>query len=129
MMALMSIKPEYAVQIFSGTKKFEFRRRVFKKDVDAVIVYASAPMKGIIGHFTIHQVHFGAPKVIWKKCHAGAGISQDLFFKYFENVAVAYAIEVGSVVKYPKTLSLRETYDCRAPQSYCYVDMLPNYEC
>jgi predicted transcriptional regulator len=31
MKVILSIKPEYAFKIFDGTKKFEFRRVIFKK--------------------------------------------------------------------------------------------------
>ena len=30
MKILLSIKPEFAEKIFSGSKKYEFRRRIFK---------------------------------------------------------------------------------------------------
>lgn len=32
MKAIMSIKPKYAEAIFNGTKKFEFRRNIFRKN-------------------------------------------------------------------------------------------------
>ena len=32
MKALLSIKPEFADKIFAGTKRYEFRRAVFKKE-------------------------------------------------------------------------------------------------
>ena len=38
MKVLLSIKPEFAEKIFNGTKKYEFRKSIFKnKDVDKVI--------------------------------------------------------------------------------------------
>jgi len=37
MKILLSIKPEYAEKIFAGTKKYEFRRSIFKNpDVKTV---------------------------------------------------------------------------------------------
>ena len=39
MKVLFSIYPTYIEEIFKGTKKFEFRRKIFKnKDVDAIIM-------------------------------------------------------------------------------------------
>ena len=44
MNVLLSIKPEFAFKIFDGTKKYEFRKSIFKKPgVKKVIVYASSP--------------------------------------------------------------------------------------
>ena len=57
MKILLSIKPEFANKIFNGSKKFEFRRLVFKnKSVNTVVVYASAPVSKVIGEFDIEQV-------------------------------------------------------------------------
>ena len=39
MTALLSIKPEFAEAIFDGTKKFEFRKVKFKKNVNKIKVY------------------------------------------------------------------------------------------
>ena len=45
MTVLLSIKPEFAEKIFNGTKKFEFRKSIFKNtDVKKVVV----PQKIII---------------------------------------------------------------------------------
>ena len=34
---LMSIKPEYVDKIFSGEKKYEYRKRLCKKKIDTII--------------------------------------------------------------------------------------------
>ena len=45
MKALLSIKPEFADMIFAGTKRYEFRRAIFKRnDLEGVLVYASSPV-------------------------------------------------------------------------------------
>ena len=54
MKVILSIKPEFANKIFNGTKKFEFRRTLFKnKEIKMIIVYASAPISKVIGEFEI----------------------------------------------------------------------------
>lgn len=53
---LLSIKPEFANKIFDGTKKFEFRKSIFKnKDVTTVVVYVSSTIEKIIGEFEIEK--------------------------------------------------------------------------
>lgn len=50
MKVLMSIKPEFADKIFDGSKRYEFRRMIFKQPaVKKVVVYASAPVQMVIG--------------------------------------------------------------------------------
>ena len=57
MKVLLSIKPEYAEKIFEGTKKYEFRRSVFKnRNVKTVVVYASSPVQKVIGEFDIEHI-------------------------------------------------------------------------
>ena len=57
MKVLLSIKPEFAEKIFNGTKKYEFRKSIFKnKDVDTVVVYASSPWQYVIGEFHIDKI-------------------------------------------------------------------------
>ena len=48
MAILMSIKPEYANKIFSGIKRYEFRKRIPKQPYERVYVYSSSPVKKII---------------------------------------------------------------------------------
>ena len=46
MKVLLSIKPEFADKIFNGTKKYEFRKSIFKnKDVDTVVVYPKSVIR------------------------------------------------------------------------------------
>ena len=48
MKVLLSIKPEFVEKIFAGTKKYEFRKSLFKKNgVKDVVIYASAPIKRV----------------------------------------------------------------------------------
>lgn len=54
---LLSIKPEFTHKIFDGTKKYEFRKKVFKdENIRKVIVYASSPEKKVLGEFDIDRI-------------------------------------------------------------------------
>ena len=57
MKVLLSIKPEFVEKIFAGTKKYEFRKSLFKKSgVKYVVIYASAPIKRVVGEFEIDDI-------------------------------------------------------------------------
>ena len=62
--AILSIKPIYANQILAGTKKVEFRKRKFKEEVRKVYIYASVPVKQIVGYFTFSTIDEDTP-VFW----------------------------------------------------------------
>ena len=44
MKVLMSIKPEFVEEIIKGTKKYEYRKSLFKNpDISEIVVYATQP--------------------------------------------------------------------------------------
>lgn len=122
MKVLLSIKPEFAIKIFDGSKKFEFRKAVFKNsNVNTVIVYASSPMQQVIGEFTIDEIIEERPEVLWEKTKMQSGITKEFFDTYFLNRDKAFAIKVKEVNQYQKPLRLLDFDLDYAPQSFVYV--------
>ncbi len=123
MRVLLSIKPQFAQSIFSGSKKFEFRKRTFAQGrVGTAIVYASSPISGIVGEFDIDDVIEGTPSDVWQKTMAGAGIDRDYFDEYFHGCQKAFALVVGSVREYDAPLVPKSADPgFVAPQSYRYA--------
>lgn len=117
----MSIKPEYAEAIFSGEKRFEFRRAIFRKPVDVVVVYTTSPVSQVMGEFDIDEVIFDTVEGLWRRTHRHAGIDRARFFTYFAGRDVGYAIAIGSVRRYPRLLDLSTNYGIRPPQSFVYL--------
>lgn len=119
---LLSIKPEFAYGIFDGTKKFEYRRAIFKEPVDRIVVYASSPVRMVIGEFSIKDILFEDLHVLWCKTKHKSGISRRYFYLYFADKEKGYAIKVGKITKYRTPLPLQDLYGIKAPQSFAYVD-------
>ena len=121
---LLSIKPEFVHKIFEGTKKFEFRKRVFKDiSVKKVIVYSSSPEQKVIGEFEIETILNDTPNNIWIQTKLYSGISQEFYDEYFEGRDRAYAIKVGSTKMYRKQKILADFNVQFAPQSFAYVEV------
>jgi predicted transcriptional regulator len=122
MKVLLSIKPEFAYKIFDGSKRFEFRKVIFKNPkIKTVIVYASSPVQQVIGEFEIETILSHDPKSIWKMTKNHSGITEDFFYEYFSNKEIAHAIKIKKTKRYKKPLCIREDFDAIPPQSYCYV--------
>lgn len=119
----MSIRPKFAEAILAGTKRFEFRRALFKApDVDTVVVYASTPVRKVVGEFSIKRVWSLAPSQLWSKTACGAGIARSYFDDYFAGASIGHAIEVDSVRRYRLPRSLLRHYRVeQPPQSFCYL--------
>jgi predicted transcriptional regulator len=122
MRVLLSIKPEFASKIFNGSKKYEYRRAIHKRsDVERVLVYASAPISKVIGEFEIAGILHDDPKQLWNQTNSHAGISKQIFFKYFSNISKGYAIEVKNHVFYETPVSLASLSISSPPQSFMYL--------
>ena len=122
MKVLLSIKPEYVEKIFAGTKKYEFRKSLFKKnDIKYVVIYASAPIKRVVGEFEIKNVFSDDVDVIWNRTKKYSGITKAFYESYFQNRKKANAIQIGNIKKYEKTKLLSDYNIKQAPQSFCYI--------
>ena len=118
----MSIRPEFAEAIFSGEKRFEFRRVVFRQPVDVVVVYATSSVKKVVGEFDVKRVVSDSVNRLWENTKEWAGIDEQRFFDYFEDVETGYAIEIGNIRRYEEPLCLDRHLGVRPPQSFQYLD-------
>jgi predicted transcriptional regulator len=122
MNVLLSIKPEFASKIFDGTKKFEFRKSIFKRnDVKKVVVYASSPVQQVIGEFDIADILHKDLDALWQITEKEAGITKQFYDMYFANKEMAFAIQVGNIHKYSKPKRLADYNLDYAPQSFAYL--------
>jgi len=122
MKVLLSIKPEFAEKIFDGTKKFEFRRALFKREnIKTVVVYASSPVRKVIGEFDIDSIIQMSPELLWEETKDYSGINKEYFFKYFENKSLGFAIKIKRVLKYKSPKCLKNDFQLSPPQSFLYI--------
>lgn len=122
MKVLLSIKPEFVAKILDGTKKFEFRKGIFKNNnVKSVVIYATMPVGMIVGEFDIKNIIEDEPTELWIKTKHQAGISKNFFDSYFERRKKAFAIEIGDIRIYESPIKL-SSMGISAPQSYRYLN-------
>ena len=123
MKVLLAIKEEFASKIFDGTKRYEFRKSIFKDErVRTVVVYVSSPVQKVIGEFEIETVYRGEPEEIWERTKKHSGISKEFFDLYFAERDNAYAIKIKKTKKYRRPKALMDDYNMTfAPQSYVYL--------
>ncbi|WP_457558236.1 hypothetical protein [Candidatus Harpocratesius sp.] len=119
---LISIKPEYVRKIMLGEKKVEFRRIGWSADVDTVVIYASNPIKQIIGFFKIRGFGRDSPEKLWVRYEKVAGISKEDFDKYFSGKIWGYCYEIGDVFQFDDPVDPSKFFkDFRAPQKFKYL--------
>ncbi|WP_307721792.1 hypothetical protein [Paenibacillus humicus] len=123
MKVLLSIKPEFVEKIFAGEKKFEYRRTIFKKDVESIVVYSTKPEGKIVGELFIEYILNDSPESIWSSTQKDSGISYSFFQEYFGDRTEGYAIKISRAVQYEQPYDpVMQDSNFRAPQSFCYID-------
>lgn len=121
MKVVLSIKPEFAFKIFEGTKKFEFRKAIFKNEnIKSIIVYASSPVQQVIGEFEIDEVLNHDLDTLWDLTQEHSGISEEFYYQYFADKQQGFAIKIKKPRKYKKPKCLREDFNLLPPQSFAY---------
>ena len=124
MKALLSIKPEFVEEIIEGRKKFEYRKKLFKRsDISSIVVYATKPYGKVVGEFEIETILEENIDKLWSGTKHLSGISEEFFYEYFKDRDSGFAIQIKKFKEYKKHLELSE-FDSTiktAPQSFCYI--------
>lgn len=119
---LLSINPEHVENIFLGIKRFEFRKRRCKRNIDKIVIYATYPIKRVVGEADVEEIYEGSTDAIWKKTSEGSGISKQFFDEYYKNHKTAVAYKLGNIEKFDKPRPLSFYGVKSAPQSFIYVN-------
>nr|VFK39257.1 MAG: Predicted transcriptional regulator, contains an HTH and PUA-like domains [Candidatus Kentron sp. TC] len=130
MIALFSIKPEYVEKIFSGEKNYEYRKALFKNNVEKIVIYCVKPVGMIVGEFEIEGIIEDCPTKIWNKTRNDSGVCKDFYKDYFSGRNKGYAISIGQKIRYKQSINPYEIFDSfTPPQSFCYLTEKRYQEC
>ena len=127
-MLILSLKPHFADAILAGAKTVELRRIRPRIDVPAtVLVYASSPVKALVGTCTVLKVESLSLADLWSHHKSQIGLNYNEFRRYFAGLSVGIGLTLSSAKplsqKIPLT-DLREHYQgFRPPQSFAYIDV------
>ena len=112
-----------------GSKRVEFRKRGFARDVGYVVVYATQPVGQVIGFFSVEGTAKASPRSLWLDYCSIGGIAGHEFWRYYRGVDEGCAIRVGAVWRLPAPLCLDEIGVQAAPQSYIYLSECQFAQC
>ena len=118
---IISINPEHVDNIIKGTKKYEYRTKVAKKDTNKLIIYETMPIKKVVAEAEIIEVLALEPNILWEETKEFSGITKNFFDDYFKNRKVGYAYKLGTIKVYDEPKSLAEFGLKTVPQSFAYV--------
>lgn len=122
---LISVKPEFAGKIISKEKCIELRKvKPHVQSGDYIIIYASSPVKCVVGWGVVKRIIEEHPLKIWEHYSDKLGIDRGRFDDYYINCERSIGIEIESIHKLtPISLSKLRTLDAKfhPPQTYRYV--------
>ena len=116
---IISIKPQFVEKILSGEKRYEFRRRIYKKEVDKIYIYQTLPDAKIVAYFKPGKIIKDTPEGLWKNLKDVSGTTEESLMAYLHDKTEAYAIEITDLVILEPPLIPK---GIQAPQSYKYID-------
>jgi predicted transcriptional regulator len=123
MNVLLSIRPKYIEQIIKGNKRYEFRKSIFRKDVDKVWIYGTSPTKKIIGTFVIGEILKDTPDNLWNKFNGLSGMCEQDFFEYYSGIKEGVALELKYLKLFKVPIDPKVIFpDFTPPQSFYYLD-------
>ncbi len=118
---LLPIHPEYIEMILSGTKRYEYRTKIPKEDIDRIVMYATSPIQQVIGEAKVIEIIALPPASLWAITKDYAGIDKEAFDDYFKGRDIAYAYQLGDAKRYEEPRSLNAYGLKAAPQSFKYL--------
>lgn len=123
MKVLFSIKPQHVEKIFSGEKKYEYRKAIYRRsDVDTIVVYCTMPVGKIVGELKVESIIKDSPSNLWNETKNYSGVNEEFFYDYFKNKDLGYAIKIRSVKLYDTPVDPNEQFkNFFAPQSFRYI--------
>ena len=124
MRVLLSVKPKYVEAIIRGSKKYEFRRSLFKRrDVDRIYIYSTSPIKKIVGYFRVGAIVRDEPRRLWNRFGKWSGMSREDFFEYFAGSRKGFAIGIEEMQVFSVPIDPKARFPSFVPpQSFCYFD-------
>lgn len=118
---LLPIKPVYANKILERTKKYEYRRKICKKDIHKIYIYATAPIKKIVGEAVVIDKIVMEKEKLWNISKEYSGVSWEFFNNYFSGQDYACAYHLGEIKRYKTPLEIEKIGINYSPQSYIYI--------
>ena len=119
---LLPIKPKYANLILQGIKKFEFRKRLCTKEISTIYIYATAPVKRVIGEVEVVEKLVYDKEQLWQMTKSGSGLSYNEYQNYFSGKKIACAYRLGQYVLYDAPKSLEDYGINYTVQSFAYIE-------
>jgi predicted transcriptional regulator len=91
----LPIQPLWALAILEGKKKWELRTKRPSIDAgDIVVLYATSPLRAVVGSFVVGDVVSGTPAELWKVVHGEIDTTRTSYLEAFGERPILHALRV-----------------------------------
>lgn len=118
---ILPIKPIYSDMILVGKKKYEYRKKLCRKDIEKIYIYSTSPIKKIVGEADVLEKIEAAKEELWENSKDESGITKEFYDQYFCALNNACAYKLGKIKRYDMGVELEDIGMDYSPQSYVYV--------
>lgn len=106
---LISIHPQYVQAILTGLKRVECRKSAIGLTPgDWLFLYATAPVKAILGTARVSALYRGSPAALWAEHQAKTCVRKEDFDAYYRAVGSAVLIGLTDVQATGRPIPLSE---------------------
>lgn len=122
MAILLSIKPKFADMILDGIKRVEYRKALASIANDRILLYATAPIKKVVGEVKVKRAGRGDNKdAVWACYLDCSGITKEEFDEYFKNKKYASWYFLEEPIRYKKPQNIRYFGVKTPPRNFVYL--------
>lgn len=124
--ALLSVRPRFAEALLDGSKTVEIRRRRAHIASGALcLVYASSPVRALVGAIRVRETDTDTPDALWRRWGTQTGLDRDEYDAYLRDSMQACAIVVAAAARFDGPVALpelrRRQREFVTPQSYRFL--------
>ena len=122
MAILLSVKPKFADMILDGTKRVEYRKALASVANDRIFLYATAPIKKVVGEVKAKRADRCENKeAVWACYLDCSGITKEEFDEYFKDKKYASWYFLEEPIRYKKPQNIRCFGVKTAPRNFVYL--------
>ena len=127
---LMSINPEHVENILAGKKKYEFRKKKCKEQIDSIVIYSTAPVMKVVAEVEVKDIIEDTPQIVWKRTSNAAGVDKKFFdklrnkYNYDDSKKEARKIIINAYKQWLNTL-LKDGVNFKS--NHMYIDGFNKY--
>lgn len=119
---IISMAPKSAEALFDNPEKnVVFYKVTPANKVLRVIVYATAPVKKVVGEFDLQEIKIAATSTIWKNFSKASVISKKEYDAYYEGKEKAHAMISKKTYKYRNPKDLSDYNMSKGPSGFQYL--------